>query len=55
MRIYFVLSIQIKDESIYETLTDQEYLNRMMKNKDVVDFVVGDDPEEGVYCLCVQC
>ena len=25
---------------------------RMMKNKDVVDFVVGDDPEEGTYVVC---
>ena len=34
--------VQIKDESLYDTLTDEEYLKRMQGNKDVVDFVVQD-------------
>ncbi len=52
--------LQIKDESLYDTLTEEEYLQRVLKNREVVDFVVNDEPQDGAWrhphkrVLCVS-
>jgi hypothetical protein len=43
---------QIKNESLYDVVTEDEFVKRMMKNPDTMEFVVDDrDADQGAILL----
>ncbi len=46
---------QIKNESLYDVVTEDEFVKRMMKNPDTMEFVVDDrDADQGTIRRCLS-